>query len=136
MARRSFAVPGLAHGTNPTPTVTRVGPLVATSAIPGWDRSTQQLPPDLGTEVAYAFDNLAVSLTAAGASLEDVAHVDVFAASSDVRAHLNEVWVEHFPDAGSRPTRHLIVMDLPAGLRLQVEATAWSEAWSGEESHG
>lgn len=132
MTRRSFDVPGLGHGTNPTPVVTRVGGLVTTAAVQGWDRATQELPADLQDEVALVFANLADALGAAGASLDDVAHVDVLAASGEVRGPLNTVWRERFPDAASRPTRHLQVTDLPAGFRVQLKAKAFVERTTGD----
>jgi len=125
VTRRSFQVVGLDHGTNPTPVASRVGPLVATAAIQGWDRETKQLPADLGEEVTLAFENLRVALEAAGAGLDDVVHINVFAASGAVRPHLNAAWSRHFPDELSRPARHLVQLDLPAGMRIQLEATAY-----------
>lgn len=123
--RRSIEVPGLAHGTNPTPAASRVGPLVMTGAIQGWDRETKQIPVDLAEEVGLAFENLRVVLEAAGATFDDVVHINVFAATVDVRSHLNESWLLYFQDDSSRPARHLVRLDLPAGMRIQLEATAY-----------
>jgi 2-iminobutanoate/2-iminopropanoate deaminase len=41
-----------------------------------------------------------------------------------MRAHVNEFWAVHFPDAHDRPARHAIVHDLPAGMLVQLEIVA------------
>jgi enamine deaminase RidA (YjgF/YER057c/UK114 family) len=92
MTRLSAVVAGLEHGANPTPTASRVGPLVMTAAVQGWDRSTKTLPDELSREVELSFENLAAALDAVGAGMEDVVHINVFAATGEVRPFLNEEW--------------------------------------------
>lgn len=125
--RRSITVPGLEHGSNPIPAASRVGPLLTTGGVRGVDRATGKLPADLADEVRLAFENLATLLEAGGGSLDDVAHVTVFVADKEVRPLLNTAWVAAFPDPDSRPARHVLSHDLPAGMRLQLEATAYIE---------
>ncbi|MFC4899705.1 RidA family protein [Streptosporangium amethystogenes subsp. fukuiense] len=124
MRRRSVVVPGLEHGTNPIPAASRVGPLLATGGVRGVDRVTGELPADVPGQVRYAFANLRAVLEAGGATTGDVVHVTVFAAA-DVRVAVNEEWVAMFPDPASRPARHLIRHDLPGGMLVQLEATAY-----------
>ncbi|MEV4381071.1 RidA family protein [Streptosporangium sp. NPDC049644] len=124
MRRRSVVVPGLEHGTNPIPAASRVGPLLATGGVRGVDRVTGELPADVPGQVRHAFANLRAVLEAGGATTGDVVHVTVFAAA-DVRVAVNEEWVAMFPDPASRPARHLIRHDLPGGMLVQLEATAY-----------
>lgn len=125
--RRSVLVDGLGHGTNPVPAACRVGPVLATGAVRGVDRASGRLPEDSAREVALAFENLAAVLAAGGASPADVVHVNVFLSDGALRPEVNASWVEMFPDEASRPARHLTLHDLPAGMRVQVEALAYVE---------
>ena len=122
--RRSIYVPGLSHGTVPIPTASRVGPFVATGGIRGVDRVTGDLPDEVSEQIRLMFDNLAVTLDAAGAGLDGVLKVTVWARSLDCREALNEHWVRLFPDASARPVRHLMSYDLPGRMLIQCEALA------------
>ena len=124
MRRRSIVVPGLEHGSNPIPAASRRGPLLATGGVRGVDRESGVLPADAGEQVRHAFANLRAVVEAGGGTVEDVVHVTVFAAA-DVRAAVNEEWVRMFPDAGSRPARHLLRQELPDGMLVQLEALAF-----------
>lgn len=123
--RRSVNVAGLEHGTNPIPAASRVGPLLATGAVRGVDRATGALPEDPVREIELAFDNLAAVLAAGGAEPGHVAHVNVFLADKSLRGGVNEAWVRMFPESASQPARHVSHHELPAGMRLQLEALAY-----------
>jgi 2-iminobutanoate/2-iminopropanoate deaminase len=124
--RRSIEVPGLHHGTQPIPTASRVGPLLVSGGISGIDRSSGVLPDDPADQVAHLFANAAAVLEAAGGSLDDLAKLTVYVASKEVRPVLNAHWTRLFPDAGSRPARHVLVYDsLPPGMQVQAELIAW-----------
>lgn len=123
-----MVVPGLEHGSNPTPSASRRGPLIATGAVQGWDRATRELPAELAEEIDFAFENLGAVLVASGAGFGDVVQVDVFAGVDGVRPLLNTAWVRWFPDESSRPARHLIRHELPAGMRIQLKALAYVDA--------
>lgn len=121
----SIVVDGLAHGANPIPVAARRGPLLMTGGIHGADRQTGEIPDDVATQVANAFANLNVVLRAGGAVPQDVVHVTVFAGRDGLRDLINAQWAAMYPDAAARPARHLIRQQLPAGLIVQLEATAW-----------
>ena len=121
--RRSIEVPGLGHGNQPIPLAAVVGGLLVTGGISGRDPATGELPQDPAAEVAQAFANLRSVLDAAGASPDDIAKVTVFVKDRDIRAHLNPVWLEMFPDPRSRPARHTLETNL-TGMRLQLECLA------------
>lgn len=122
----SVEVAGLDHGAQPIPIASRVGPLVMSGSISGIDRHTRELPEDAASQVRNAFANVAAIMDAVGGSLSDIAKLDIRVTSRNVRTELNPVWLETFPDPRARPARHVTVQpDLPAGLHLQCELTAW-----------
>ncbi|MEW2624117.1 RidA family protein [Streptomyces sp. NPDC048106] len=123
MKRRSIEVPGRGHGTQPIPAASVVGNLLVSGGISGKDPATGTVPEDPAAEVAQAFANLRAILDAADASLDDVAKVTVFVRERGIRAHLNPVWTELFPDPDSRPARHTLEANL-TGMRLQLECLA------------
>ena len=127
MARRSISVPGLAHGEQPFPIASRVGPFVATSGIHGVDPATGRLPDGAEAQVGQAFANLRSVLAEAGASPDDVAQVLVTLTDRAHRTLLNEAWVELFPDPASRPARQTGERDLPGGSLCMLIAYAWVE---------
>ena len=121
--RRNIEVPGLGHGNQPIPLAAVVGGLLVTGGVSGKDPATGAIPDDPAAEVAQAFANLCAILDAAGASPDDLAKVTVFVKDRDIRAHVNPVWIELFPDESSRPARHTLEANL-TGMRLQLECLA------------
>lgn len=122
----SIRVEGLGHGTQPIPTASRVGPLIMSGSVSGIDRTTGELPDGVAEQVSNAFANMAAIVEVAGGTTADIVKIDVHVTSRDVRAQLNPVWVEVFPDEDHRPARHVTVSStLPAGMHLQCELTAW-----------
>lgn len=121
--RESLAVPGVTHSA-PIPMGARVGNMVFSSGIMGKDPVTGDLPGDIAGQARHAFDNMATLMTQAGGAVSDVGHITVFLADNAYRQHVNEHWFRHFPDESSRPARHVIVQDLPAGMLVQLEIIA------------
>ena len=116
----------MGHGTQPIPTAALVGPLLVSGGVSGIDRADGTLPEDPASQVINLFDNVAAVLSAAGGSMDDVVKFSIAVVSKDVRRHLNPVWERQFPDALSRPARHVVVSTtLPAGMHVQCEVTAW-----------
>ena len=120
---RSIEVPGLAHNA-PIPVAARVGPLLCSSAIPGKDAATGNLPADPAEQVRHAFANLRRILEAGGATTADVARLTVTLASQGLRDAVNAEWLAMFPDPHDRPARHIAVHDLQHGMALQLEFIA------------
>lgn len=126
--RTSVAVPGLDHGTSPFPIATRVGPFILSSALSGRDPDTGSLGADVESQARTAFANIRRVVEAAGASVEHIAKVVVFARDrAATRAAIDEPWTELFPDPNSRPVRHTLAAELPADFHLQVEFIAVQE---------
>ncbi|MFH5824630.1 RidA family protein [Georgenia sp. AZ-5] len=125
MSPHAIYVSGLEHGTNPIPAAARRGPLLMTGAVRGVDRAAGALPQDAAEEVRLAFDNLRAVLEAGGGTLDDVVHINVFLGADGIRPLVNESWVTAYPEEAVRPARHVIRQDLPAGMKVQLEATAY-----------
>ncbi len=125
--RRSVSVPGLAHGTQPIPIASRIGPLIASSGIHGVDPATGQLPASTEQQIALMFSNVSSVLEAAGASLEAVIKMTVVACSAQARPAINAAWIACFPDPDSRPARQLLVRELGHGMRVQCDVLAYCE---------
>lgn len=126
MARRKHAieVPGLGHSGQPFPVATRVGAVVASSALHGTDPETGELPDTVAGQVEGVFANVCRVVEAAGGTPADIVKVTVFAATPEVRPALNGPWCALFPDADDRPVRHTMQLDLPGSLLVQAEFLA------------
>jgi len=125
MARCSIEVEHFAHGPNPIPAACRVGDVIMTGGIAGSDPATGVVPDDARAQVAHAFANLRRILAAANATADDVVKVSITVRTFDLRATINEEWIAMFPDAASRPARHVTRYDhFGANVALQLEAFA------------
>lgn len=124
-ARRSIDIEGFNHGAQPIPAASRVGGLVATGGIYGLDPATGKLPDDVAEQARLMFWQLERVLTAAGASLNDIARMTIYAKVPEARAAVNAEWLRAFPDAASRPARHTLTYEhLPANMLVQCDAIA------------
>ncbi len=129
MSRKSIRVDGFDHGTQPIPVASRKGPLLVTGGIYGLDPATGKLPDDPAAQTKLMFWQLTRVLGAAGASLDDVLRMTIYAKVPEVREHVNEHWLTAFPDADSRPARHTLAYDgLPANMLVQCDAIAMVES--------
>lgn len=133
--RQSIDVPGFAHGSNPIPAASRIGPFIATGGIRGVDLQSGELPSDLAIQVQLMFSNLECILSAAGGSLGSAIKIDVIAQSAEARPLVNAEWLKLFPDPASRPARHLSIQHLSHGILVQCEALAVVTAPSEEPLH-
>ncbi len=99
-----------------------------TGGIAGGDPANGVVPNDARIQVAHAFTNLRRILAAASASSDDVVKVSITVRTFDLRAAINEEWLAMFPDAASRPARHVTRYDHFGGnIALQLEAFAVTE---------
>ncbi len=74
------------------------------------------------------FANVATVLDAAGASLDDVVSMHIYALDRSGRDIINEHWIKAFPDPGARPARHLLTTELAKPMLIQCEITAVLES--------
>lgn len=125
LSRRSIEVAHFGHGGIPIPAASRVGNVVMTGGIAGSDPATGDVPSDSALQIANAFANLRRILEAAGARTDDVVKLSITVRSFDLRGTINEHWLAMFPDANSRPARHVTRYDHFSGdVVLQIEAYA------------
>src|SRR5215467_7397529 len=76
--RRSFEVPGL-HHENPIPMGCIIGPFMMTSGIFGMEPETRKIPADVEGQCKLMFANIRRVMDAAGASVEDIIKLVVWA---------------------------------------------------------
>ena len=125
-ARRSIDIPGFAHGDNPIPAASRVGPLLMTGGIHGIDRTSGRMPDTVDAQVANMFANLEAILEAGGATLGDVVRMTVYLRSSEGRAAVNAAWCACFPEPAARPARRTrVTQELHKSMLVQCDATAF-----------
>jgi 2-iminobutanoate/2-iminopropanoate deaminase len=125
--RQTIEIPGVSHGKNPIPMAARVGNVVYTSAIPGKDPATGELPPEEADQVAQVFANAAAVLAAAGVTRDDVVNVSVLLARPELRPEVNRHWLDWFPHEEDRPARHVTVQPLAGGMVIQLQLVAVAE---------
>ena len=101
-------------------------PLVTSGGVSGLNPDTNEMPSDLAEQAQWAFEHVRRIMAAAGGSPEDIAHMNVYVKSRDIRPLVNEQWVAMFPDEENRPTRHTIQYDaLAGGMEMQIQFTAY-----------
>jgi len=127
MARKSIYTDTFAHA-NPIPVATRIGPLVESSVIVGYNPGTRDMPESDATQLANLFIHMEAALTGAGASWDDVIKVDFYTNDADARARINPYWIERFPDADSLPSRHTHMNPDGGPPRISCAFRAWVES--------
>lgn len=122
-SRESIDLPGFGHA-NPIPAASRKGPFVFSGAFTGRDPQTGELPPTLDEQVAHIFGHVRALMAAVGGSIDDVMKMTVWLVNFRDRDALNREWLAMFPDAASRPARHVQQADLDRGLLVQADVVA------------
>lgn len=105
MTRRSVEVKSVRHA-NPIPAASRVGPLLVSSVIPARTPGQEEIPEDHVAQVTNLFHHVGEMLEAGGARWEHIAKMTFYVPDLKLRDIINDPWLEHFPDAESRPARH------------------------------
>ena len=121
--QQSIDIEGIGHSV-PIPVASRVGNVIATSAISGRDPKTGKLAADADGQARLAFENLKAILAKGGMGLGDVVKITCFVTDDGFREALNKYWLECYPDAHKRPARHTLVLPLRGGVLLQIDALA------------
>ncbi len=123
--RKSIQIEGFGHGSNPVPAASLLRGLLATGAIFGMDPVSRKVVPGLEAQCALMLQHAERILRAAGCGWEDVVKMNFFLAPDLPRDLINAHWLRLFPDAGSRPARHVVVNDrLPPGTLVQCDLMA------------
>ncbi|MEI4271124.1 RidA family protein [Klenkia sp. LSe6-5] len=126
--RRSIDIEGFGHR-NPLPAASRLGPLLVSSMVVGYDAGTTTVPPEPTAQVANLFQHSAAVLAAGGATWDDVVRMTFYLPDLADRAAVNEVWTRVFPVADRRPARVAHQADSHLGIRCEFIAYL-----TGEES--
>ena len=88
------------------------------------DPKTGAVPEDISSQAKRSLENLKAVLEAAGYSLSDVVKTTVFAADINDFTEVNKIYAEYF--TANPPARSFVaVKDLPKGVKIEIEATAW-----------
>ncbi len=123
--RKSYEVEGYSHGKNPIPAVSRVGDIIASGGISGRDLTTGALAETLEGQCELMFKLMEFIVETAGATVDDIVKMTVYLRKGISRDALNNQWNRYFPDADSRPVRHVIIYDnLPEKMLIQCEFLA------------
>jgi len=71
------------------------------------------------------FKLMEIIVETAGATVDDIVKLTVYLRKGISRDALNSEWKRYFPDADSRPVRHVIIYDnLPEKMLIQCEFLA------------
>jgi 2-iminobutanoate/2-iminopropanoate deaminase len=109
MARKSIEIDSFKH-VNPIPAASRLGPLLVSSVIAPRDPGEATVPDTAEAQYANLFHHIGQMLAEAGADWRHIARITFFVPDAAFRDACNPIWVEHFPEADSRPARHTQVL--------------------------
>lgn len=122
--RQVVHVPGVPRHKNPIPNAIKLGNMIFSSSIGGYDPKTGEVPKDAATQVANAFTNVRLTMEAAGATTDDIGRILFYVHDMSTRELLNKEWLKMFPDEDNRPVRKVLVSSIPKELVVQIEVTA------------
>lgn len=123
--RQSIQIEGFGHGTNPVPAASVLRGLLVSGAIFGMDPATRKVAAGLEAQCELMLDHAARILLAGGCGWDHVVKMTFYIAPEQPREAVNAHWLRLFPDAGSRPARHVMVNDrLPPGTLIQCDLMA------------
>ncbi|HZX54871.1 MAG TPA: Rid family hydrolase [Ilumatobacteraceae bacterium] len=105
MTRQSIEITSFVH-VNPIPAASRIGPLLVSSVIAPRDPGESTVPETPEGQYANLFHHIGQILAGAGADWRHIARITFYVPDVSYRDSCNPIWVEHFPDAESRPARH------------------------------
>ena len=126
MARKSIYVDEIAHG-SPIPNASRIGNILVSGLIRGFDPQTRKLTATLEQQCAFMFRNMRQCAEAGGATVGDIVKVTVWIEKLE-RKPINEEWVKMFPDPKSRPARQVMEVPMEAGVFIQCDFMAVIES--------
>lgn len=124
MPRQILEIPGVPGHQNPIPQGVRIGDMVFSSAISGYDPVTGELPADPEAQVRNTFRNCRALVEQAGGTVDDIAKMSVALRDLGVRRFVNEEWLAMFPDEQDRPARHTVQLPINERYHIQIELVA------------
>lgn len=121
--RKSIEIPGVSHQA-PIPMGAKIGNLVFSSAISGYDPQGKTLPPDPDKQAEALFSNVRTFMEKAGGAAGNIIKMTVFLREERYREWINKEWLKMFPDPDDRPARHALKAELRGDVLFQVEIVA------------
>ena len=121
--RQSINLSYMSHGA-PIPMGSRIGSMVLSSAIGGFDEKSGTTPEDPDEQAAAMFTNVRNFMTAAGGSPDHIIKMTLLLKEQKYAANVNTEWVKMFPDEASRPGRHAEIPNRLAQGLFAVEIVA------------
>ena len=103
--RKSIDIKGFTHQ-NPIPNATRIGNILVSGVVVGYDPGTRTMPAELDQQLANMFAHVKEIVETAGGSTDDIIKLTVWLKNPNDRELLNKHWVKMFPDPHHRPSRH------------------------------
>ncbi len=95
------------------------------SIIPPFNAGERKVPEGIQDCISNIFLHMGKMLEAGGAGWEHVAKITFYVNDIKYREELNAQFVEHFPDAASRPARYTALA--PDGPKVSAEFIAYVE---------
>ncbi len=127
--RKSIQIEGFGHGNQPTPAASLLQGLLVSGAIFGMDPDTRKIAAGMSTQCALMFGHAERILHAGGCDWSRVLKMTFYIAADQSRDDINAHWLRLFPDADTRPARHVMVSDrLPPGMLVQCDLMAFAAA--------
>lgn len=105
--RTVIEIPGLQHRT-PISLGARVGNIVHSAPIYGKDLERDLLPEDPEEQARCMMRNIQKFMEAAGGTTDDIVHIQLYLKDFADRDAVDKAWVQLFPDANNRPSRHAV----------------------------
>lgn len=121
--RKSINISGFQHR-NPIPNASRIGSLLMSGVIVGWDPGATTMPNELDGQLRNMFAHVEEIVRTAGGSPDDIVKMTVWLRDTNERDLLNERWLELFPDPDSRPARHVLPVSGGGDALVQCDITA------------
>src|SRR5712664_2876016 len=121
-SRAIYNLPGLSAANTVAPDLVNSGTLFFTSGIRGVNVMTDEVPDDPAEQFLNAWHNLAALVEGAGLSTGNIGLVTNFIDSQDFRAHINQGWLELFPERDNRPARKTTSFPLPQRTGVELQA--------------
>lgn len=122
--RKSIEIKGFTHQ-NPIPNATRIGNILVSGVVVGFEPGTRDIPADLDRQLENMFTHVKAIVEAAGGTTDDIIKLTVWLKNPGDRELLNRHWTRMFPDPHARPSRHTLPMaGGGAGTLVQCDVMA------------
>ncbi|MGH7830049.1 MAG: Rid family hydrolase [Candidatus Binatia bacterium] len=121
--RENFEIPGVGHH-DPIPMGAKIGNLLFSSGIGGYDPKSGKRGEGLERQVEFAFENARALVEQAGGKLDNIGHVTILLKDYRAMPIVEKKWEELFPDGGNRPPCHAMTLGLSGENLFQFHIIA------------